>query len=44
MIPTLVSVCYKIKENQMRSLDLEFRLKNRIFDLERLREVESIKF
>ena len=29
------------KENQMRSPDLEFRLINRIFDLDRLRDVES---
>ena len=32
------------KENQMRSPDLEFHLKNRIFDLDRLRDIESIKF
>ena len=32
------------KENQMRSPDLEFHLKNKIFDLDRLRDVESNKF
>ena len=32
-----------IKENQMRSQDLEFHPKNRIFDLDRLTEVESKK-
>ena len=32
------------KENQMRSPDLEFRLKNGIFDLDRLRDLESTKF
>ena len=32
------------KENQMRSPDLEFHLENRIFDLDRLRGVETNKF
>ena len=32
------------KVNQMRSLDLEFRPKIRIIDLDRLRNVESKKF
>ena len=41
---TYASKWKNCKENQMRSPDLEFRLKNRIFDLDRLRDVESIKF
>ena len=31
------------KVNQMRSQDLKFRLKNRMFDVDRLRAVESKK-
>ena len=31
------------KVNQMRSPDLKFRLKNRMFDVDRLRAVESKK-
>ena len=34
----------KSKVNQMRSPDLKFSTKNRIFDLDRLRAFESKKF
>ena len=37
-------LCFIRKDNQMRSPNLEFRLKNRFFDLDRLRGIESNNF
>ena len=42
-IQSMTKLKFDSKGNQMRSLDLDFRQKNRIFDLDRLRAIESKK-
>ena len=41
---SLFLIFYNLQDVEMSSPDLEFRLKNRIFDLDRLKDVESNKF